>query len=91
MNVEFATLMGETALAMRVYERGVGETESCGTGACAVVAAAAAAAGPNGGGHPLTYTVGVRGGDLTVTIGPDGHVHLKGPAELVAEGTWHGR
>ncbi len=85
VNVEFVERRSESALAMRVFERGVGETLSCGTGACAVVAAAAAATGY---GHPSTYTVDVRGGALTVTIGEDGHLHLKGPAVLVAEGTW---
>ncbi len=90
VNIEFVQRLEGGALAMRVFERGVGETESCGTGACAVVAAAAAAAaGHEGAGHS-TYTVRVRGGDLTVTIAADGHVHLKGPAVLVAEGNWRG-
>ena len=36
VNVEFAVVRGPGEIAMRVYERGVGETQSCGTGACAV-------------------------------------------------------
>jgi diaminopimelate epimerase len=40
VNVEFAVVRGAKHLGMRVYERGVGETRSCGTGACAVAAAA---------------------------------------------------
>jgi diaminopimelate epimerase len=100
VNVEFAVRRGPDGLAMRVYERGVGETLSCGTGACAVaVAGAVTAAGVAGAGAggvaagpelPTTYTVEVLGGMLTVTWGADGHVHLKGPAVLVAEGTWTG-
>ena len=43
VNVEFVVRRGDRALALRVFERGVGETPSCGTGACAVVAAVAAA------------------------------------------------
>jgi len=83
VNVEFVSELGGRHLAMRVYERGVGETRSCGTGACA---AAAAAAGRVDGGPPLVYAVDVLGGQLTVTVHPDGHVDLTGPAVLVASG-----
>jgi diaminopimelate epimerase len=95
VNVEFVVVQGSD-LAMRVYERGVGETESCGTGACAVAVAAAAGREAAGRGFtgpallPMTYTVRVPGGALTVALASDGTVHLKGPAELVAEGTWTG-
>ena len=84
-NVEFVEVRGERDLAMRVFERGVGETASCGTGACAVAAAVATreAAEP-----PTTYTVAVPGGRLQVTLETGGAIHLKGPAVLVAEGTW---
>jgi diaminopimelate epimerase len=68
---------------MRVHERGVGETRSCGTGACAVMVAAARRDGVTG---PSTYVVDVPGGRLTVTERADGHVELAGPAVLVAEG-----
>jgi diaminopimelate epimerase len=95
VNVEFvATLEGERHVAMRVFERGVGETWSCGTGACAVVAAAVMGEigqrddGPAGPDLPAAYTVEVPGGTLTVTWGTDDHIHLKGPAVLVASGTW---
>ena len=87
VNVEFVERRGSTGLAMRVYERGVGETASCGTGACAAVAAAAEDAGDA---SPSTYTVNVPGGVLTVTIDETGHQHLKGPAVVVAEGMWTG-
>jgi len=91
VNIEFVERLGENGLAMRVYERGVGETQSCGTGACAAVAAVAAAGGAEKSeAHPATYTVGVGGGELSVRIAADGHLHLKGPAVLVADGTWFG-
>jgi len=65
---------------MRVYERGSGETLSCGTGACAV--AAVLLDGGTG-----TVPVDVPGGRVTVTI-EAGRCWLAGPAVLVAEGTW---
>jgi diaminopimelate epimerase len=88
VNVEFVTRRGPNELAMRVFERGVGETLSCGTGACAAVAAAVA--GASAGPPSPRYRVDVRGGTLTVTSDAQGHLHLKGPAVLVADGTWHG-
>ncbi len=88
VNVEFVEGPGASTLAMRVHERGAGETLSCGTGACAVVAAVAATAGAMG--RPSTYTVRVPGGQLTVRVDERGSLHLKGPAVLVAEGSWTG-
>jgi diaminopimelate epimerase len=79
-NVEFVAREGPRHLRMRVHERGVGETRSCGTGICAVVAAADGA-GPDG----STWTVDVPGGSCQVTWQPDGAMHLRGPAVLVAE------
>jgi diaminopimelate epimerase len=87
VNVEFAVRQGQAALAMRVFERGVGETQSCGTGACAVAAVARHLARGEGW---SSYRVDVPGGTLTVDFDDRGHAHLKGPAVLVAEGTWTG-
>ena len=83
VNVEFVVDRGERHIAMRVHERGVGETRSCGTGACAAMAAAARRAGEGG---ATSYVVDVPGGRLTVSRRADGQVELTGPAVLVAEG-----
>jgi diaminopimelate epimerase len=75
-------------LAMRVHERGVGETRSCGTG---VVAAAVAARVWGGTGAPSVWTVDMPGGRLRVTLREADRVRgssaeLAGPAVLGAEG-----
>ena len=82
VNVELVHRVGETHIAMRVHERGVGETMSCGTGACAAAVAAMDAAGER-----TSYDVDVPGGRLRVEWRADGEVLLSGPAVLVAEGT----
>ena len=95
VNVEFVVRRGERHVAMRVHERGSGETRSCGTGACAVMVAAARAdglaAGPVAGGanppsEDVAYRVDVPGGTLTVTWTAEDRVLLTGPAVVVASG-----
>ncbi len=79
-NVEFVVREGRRHLRMRVHERGVGETRSCGTGICAAVVAQPDAR-PDG----STWRVDVPGGTCRVTWQLDGAVHLRGPAVLVGE------
>ncbi|WP_338484135.1 diaminopimelate epimerase [Streptomyces sp. SCSIO 75703] len=88
VNVEFVADRGPRHVAMRVHERGSGETRSCGTGACAVAVAAARRDGadPALTGVPATYTVDVPGGTLVITERPDGEIEMTGPAVIVAEG-----
>lgn len=79
---------GVGAISMRVHERGVGETLSCGTGACAAAVAIRHWAGQ---GAPDSWNVTVPGGVVGVKffVAPDGHEHveLSGPAVIVASGT----
>jgi diaminopimelate epimerase len=81
-NVEFVRPLGSGHIRMRVHERGVGETRSCGTGA----AAAALATRFWAGGQGDTWTVDVPGGRLRVRALPGQEVELAGPAVLVADG-----
>jgi diaminopimelate epimerase len=85
VNVEFAVRVGPRHVAMRVHERGVGETQSCGTGACAVFAAVSEADGGAPAGDE--WVVDVPGGRLLLRRRDDGGIDLRGPAELVADGT----
>jgi diaminopimelate epimerase len=77
VNVEFAVPGEPGRVRMRVHERGVGETRSCGTGTVAV--AAAVLAGPG------ALEVEVPGGRVRVTVDEDGST-LTGPAVFVARG-----
>ncbi|MEJ5868073.1 diaminopimelate epimerase [Pseudokineococcus sp. 5B2Z-1] len=74
---------GVGALLMRVSERGVGETRSCGTGACAAALAVRLWAGAD---SPDVWRVAVPGGRLRVRALEGGRVELAGPAVLVADG-----
>jgi diaminopimelate epimerase len=82
VNLEFVRRVGPQHIAMRVYERGVGETRSCGTG---TVAAAAVARAHDRNPLPVTYRVDVPGGTVEVELAED-ETYLTGPAVLVAHG-----
>jgi diaminopimelate epimerase len=88
VNVEFVVDRAPGHVAMRVHERGSGETRACGTGACAVAVATARRDGvdPAVTGRPATYTVDMPGGRLVISEHPDGAVEMTGPAVIVAEG-----
>jgi diaminopimelate epimerase len=80
LNVEFVALgPGADTLSMRVWERGVGETMACGTGACA-----AAAALHHWGRVGTAVTVRQPGGSAAVTLMPDGTASLAGPSVRIA-------
>jgi diaminopimelate epimerase len=84
VNVELVTVLGDGAdlhVRLRVHERGVGETRSCGTGACAAAYAALVAAARDAG----TVVVDVPGGRLSVRVTGATTV-LTGPALVVARG-----
>jgi len=85
VNVEFVVDAGPGAIALRVHERGAGETLSCGTGAVAAAVATRLARG-EAVQAPRTTRVGVPGGSLTVREHPDRSTWLTGPAVLLAEG-----
>lgn len=82
VNVEFVRILEPGTAHMRVYERGVGETQSCGTGACAAAFAAVRTTGFRG-----PWRIQVPGGELIVSFDESGAVDLRGPAELVARGS----
>jgi diaminopimelate epimerase len=86
LNVEFVTLGPEPdSITMRVWERGVGETQACGTGSCA-----AAAALHHWGRVGRAVTVHQPGGAVAVELRPDGTVSLAGPSVRVADCTLAG-
>ena len=84
VNLEFVRWLGPRHLKLRVHERGVGETRSCGTGTVAA-AAAAHLRGADPDRFPATYRVDVPGGTVTVEL-TEAQAFLTGPAVLVAYG-----
>jgi len=80
-NVEFAEVTDEGLIRVRVWERGVGETLACGTGACATLVAASLA-----GLVQREAAVELPGGELVIRWGEDGRVYMSGPAETVFTG-----
>ena len=84
VNAEFVARLGPRHLAMRVFERGSGETRSCGTGTVAAAAAAAATSPDDDTAGTATYRVEVPGGWVEVELADE--AYLTGPAVIVARG-----
>jgi len=83
VNAGYLQILGRHRIALRVWERGAGETLSCGTGACAAAVAAIAQ-----GLADSPVRVDTRGGTLTISwAGGDNAVWMKGPAETAFEGS----
>ena len=82
VNVEFVELMAGQEAKMRVHERGSGETQSCGTGTCAV---ALAATKKSGGSLPSRWVIYPPGGRLVVDIDGHSNATLTGPAVLLED------
>ena len=78
-NIEVWRPLADGSVEMRVWERGVGETPACGTGACAVAVSAVL----DGLAHS-PVRVHLPGGSLEVQIGPDLEIRMTGPAERMA-------
>ena len=82
VNVEFVEFLENGELKMRVHERGVGETKSCGTGTCAVALAATLKKGMR---LPATWIINPPGGRLSVEIDAHNNAILTGPAVLIED------
>jgi len=80
-NVEFVTVQGRDRIRMRVWERGAGITEACGSGACAVAVAAA-----RRGLTDRRVEVVLDGGSLFIEWRDDNHVVMSGPVTFVFTG-----
>ncbi len=81
VNTEFAQLLPNGDIRMRVWERGSGITLACGTGACATSVAATLTQGKG-----RTNRIIMDGGPLVIEWGEDNHIYMTGPAESVFEG-----
>jgi diaminopimelate epimerase len=84
VNVEFITIHSPSEISLRVWERGVGETMACGSGACAVLVASHL-----NGKADRKATVHLLGGDLEIHWDErDNHVYMTGPATFVFTGVY---
>jgi len=85
VNVEFVQVVSDDEIHFRVWERGSGVTQACGTGACAAVVSSVL--------NELTKagkdtTVHLAGGDLTINWTTEGRVLMTGPAEVICTGEY---
>ena len=83
MNAEFIQVLSPREFNMRVWERGSGETQACGTGACA-----SCVAGVLAGLTERKVLAHLPGGDLELEWAETGEVYLTGPATEVFSGEW---
>lgn len=86
VNVEFIEVINEKEMHFRVWERGSGITEACGTGACAATVASILNGYSKRGEE---VTVHLAGGDLFITWDESGQVWMRGSAETVASGVYY--
>ncbi|MGL4820741.1 MAG: diaminopimelate epimerase [Bacilli bacterium] len=87
VNVEFIEQTSRSHMHFRVYERGSGVTEACGTGACAAAVTAIAHGKAD---RDVPVTVSLAGGDLNITWqSANNHVLMEGPATTVCDGTFY--
>ncbi len=82
-NIEFVEVINPDELCMRVYERGSGETQACGTGACATLVAAVVNGKAN-----RKAVIHLLGGDLSIEWAENDHVMMTGEAVTVFEGEY---
>ncbi|MBN2342603.1 MAG: diaminopimelate epimerase [Deltaproteobacteria bacterium] len=83
-NVEFVKVESSSEMTMKVWERGCGETQACGTGTCALVVAGVHEQKVS----PGEVLVHLPGGDLTIHYKKGGPVLMTGPAVTVCSGTY---
>jgi diaminopimelate epimerase len=85
VNVEFVQVVSKNELHFRVWERGSGVTQACGTGACAAVVSSVLNNYTTPGEET---TVHLAGGDLQINWTSEGTVLMTGPAEVICTGTY---
>jgi diaminopimelate epimerase len=86
VNVEFIEIVNNREMHFRVWERGSGVTQACGTGACAAVVVATCMEKVE---KYEEITVHLAGGDLLITWTDKGNVIMKGPAEVICDGVFY--
>lgn len=86
VNVEFVEVVSDDELHFRVWERGSGITQACGTGACAAVVASVLNKKTARNKETIVH---LAGGDLFITWTDQGSVKMRGPAETICTGTFY--
>ncbi|WP_243290438.1 diaminopimelate epimerase [Bacillus sp. FJAT-47783] len=86
VNVEFVEIVNDHELHFRVWERGSGVTQACGTGACAAVVASVLNHHLKKGTETVVH---LAGGDLFINWSENNRVFMKGPAETICTGTYY--